>query len=157
MPLVFDPATSQEVQEFPETISGYYRVEGWQRRTPKQYLQFVVILWGADTHPEITNTQIRYILAGSPTPPIAISNARFIVLGPPEPRTGEWVPFARNLRRDWLEQWGSVPRRFEFLRVLFEVRYDEAPNLPPGGMGDVFFDDLYLGPAVGAETAVPMR
>jgi hypothetical protein len=154
VPTLVDPATHQEFQEFPETISGQYRVENWRRRTAKQYLQFVVILWASDLHPdqpEETNVQIRYVLAGASTPPLSLSNARYMIVGSPEPTTGTWVPFSRDLRKDWLEQWGALPRRFEFLRILFEVRYDDDPNLTPGSMGDVYFDDLYLGPsALGA-------
>jgi hypothetical protein len=152
-PTLLDPATHQEIQEFPETISGYYRVENWQRRLPKQYIQFVVILWGSDLHPdhpEETNTQIRYVLAGAETPPLTLTNAHYIILGPAEPRTGAWIPFARDLRKDWLEQWGELPKRYEFLRILFEVRYDDGKDVAPGPMADVYFDDLYLGPAADA-------
>jgi hypothetical protein len=149
-PTLVIPATQQEFQEFPETISGFYRVENWERRTAKQYIQFVVIVWASDLHPdqpEETNVQIRYVLAGASAPPLSLSNARYIILGPPEPATGSWIPFSRDLRKDWLEQWGALPRRFEFLRILFEVRYDDDDSLAPGPMGDVYFDDLYLGPA----------
>jgi len=151
VPSSVDPATKAEVQAFPETISGYYRVENWKRQVPKQYLQFVVILWASDLHTDVPNIQIRYLLAGTPTPPLELTNARYIVMGPPEPQTGAWVPFTRDLRKDWLEQWGALPRRFEFLRVLFEVRYDDGASAPPGPMGDVYFDDLYLGPAASAD------
>jgi hypothetical protein len=149
-PTVLEPATQLESQEFPETISGYYRVENWQRKTAKQYIQFVVILWASDMHPdkpEETNIQIRYVLAGASSPPLSISNAKYIILGPAEPQTGAWIPFSRNLQSDWVQQWGSLPHRFEYLRIFFEVRYDEAPYLPPGSLADVYFDDLYLGPA----------
>src|SRR3972149_7050201 len=32
--------------EFPEVLSGFYRVENWLRGTEKQYLQFVIIVAG---------------------------------------------------------------------------------------------------------------
>jgi hypothetical protein len=146
---VSDPAANAEVQGFPETISGFYRVENWQRRTAKQYLQFVVIVWTTES----TNIQIRYVLAGAPTPPLDLSNARYIVMGPAEPVTGAWVPFARDLRKDWLAQWGELPKRYEYFRILFEVRYDDGASAAPGHMGDVYFDDLYLGPAASATSA----
>jgi hypothetical protein len=163
-PTRVDLATHQEFQEFPETISGFYRVENWERRTAKQYIQFVVILWASDLHPdqpEETNVQIRYVLAGASAPPLSLSNARYIILGPSEPATGSWVPFSRDLRKDWLEQWGALPRRFEFLRILFEVRYDDDASITPGPMADVYFDDLYLGPSLsgnsGADPPTPGR
>jgi hypothetical protein len=152
VPTLMDSATHQETQEFPEAISGYYRVEEWQRRTAKQYVQFVVILWASDLQPDgpdETNIQIRYVLAGASAPPLSISNARYIILGPAEPRTHAWIPFSRDLRKDWLEQWGALPRRFEYLRILFEVRYDDDPSIEPGSMAKVYFDDLYVGPAAG--------
>jgi hypothetical protein len=147
VPYSYDAETKQEVQELPEIIAGQYRVETWSKRTPKQYIQFVVILWGSDQGSDVTNIQIRYLLAGAPAPPLNLMNAKYIVLDPAEPRVGSWISFARSLRKDWLEQWGSLPHHFEFLRILFEVRYDEAPDLPAGPLGDVSFDDLYLGPA----------
>ena len=156
LPTLLDAATHEEFQELPETISGYYRVENWERHTAKQYLQFVVVLWASDLHPEHpeqTNVQIRYVLAGASAPPLSLSNAHYYILGPPEPKTGVWLSFSRNLRKDWLEQWGALPRHFEFLRIFFEVRYDDDPDLAPGHMADVYFDDLYLGPASGDSLA----
>jgi hypothetical protein len=153
LPTLVSEGAHEEYQEFPETISGYYRVENWHRRTEKQYIQFVVILWASDLHPdqpEETNVQIRYVLAGATTPPLSLSNAKYIILGSPEPSVGTWIPFSRDLRKDWLEQWGALPHRYEFLRIFFEVRYDDAPALEPGSLAEVYFDDLYLGPASAA-------
>jgi len=131
----------------PKRLSGYYRVENWQRATEKQYLQFVLILWG-DPDPSIRrepNIQIRYLLAGVSAQPIEISNARFVVLGPQEPPQGEWVHFERDLHKDFLELWGHVPQRVEKMRVLFEVRYDGKQAGAGEGTADVYFDGLYLG------------
>jgi hypothetical protein len=149
----------QEVmpEELPELISGYYRVENWSKGTPKQYLQFVVILCrekegfdcrgGATNLPGEHNHQIRYILAGIDEEPFQIANAFFVFLSREEPRTGEWVYFERNLMDDFEELWGAVPEGFDKIRVLFEVRYDdkEAGTLP--AEADVYYDDLYMGPA----------
>jgi hypothetical protein len=140
----------QEIQpdEFPELISGYYRVGQWKRGTETQYLQFVVIAMGATNMPGgYPNYQIRYLLAGTSTPPLSISNAKFVFVGTEEPVPGGWVHFERNVRQDFIDQWGAVPQGFSMIRVLFEVRYDgkEAGVMDP--MADVFYDDLYLGPA----------
>lgn len=135
--------------EFPEFLSGYYRVEKWEKGTPKQYLQFVVIAFGVDNLPGgFPNHQIRYILAGIDSPPFPITNAHFIFLGKEEPALGEWVRFETNVREDFERLWGAAPEGFEKIRILFEVRWDSKT---PGNAAeaDVYYDDLYFGPAGG--------
>jgi len=140
----------QEVKprELPAVIAGYYRVENWNKGTKKQYLQFVVIVFGADNLPGgFVNHQIRYLLSGVEAPPFAIGNAHFVFLSRDDPPIGEWVPFQRNLREDFEKFWGAVPENFEHIRVLFEVRYDDK-DIGEGPLAaDVYYDDLYLGPA----------
>jgi len=136
-----------EPEEFPEVLSGFYRVENWKKETPKQYIQFVVIAFGVDNLPgAFPNHQIRYPLAGIDSPPFPIGNAHFIFLGRDEPVTGEWVPFEANIREDFLRLWGAVPEGFDKLRILFEVRWDDKEALATAE-ADAYFDDLYMGPA----------
>lgn len=147
----------QEVNptEFPEVISGYYRVENWVKGTPKQYLQFVVIVWGAENAPagshgqKFPNHQIRYLEAGIDKNPFAIANAKFIYLSKDDPVEGEWVPFKVNVKQDFLKQWGAVPTGYERIRLLFEVRYDDK-LAESKSEADVYYDDLYFGPAKGS-------
>lgn len=135
-------------EQFPEFLSGYYRVEDWKRGTAKQYLQFVVIVFGADgSSGGFPNNQIRYPLAGISEEPFDIANAKFVFVGTDEPATNTWVYFERNIRQDFLEQWGAVPEHFDKLRILFEVRYDDYEPLDDELEADVFYDDLYIGPA----------
>lgn len=139
----------QEVapEKFPEVVSGNYQVTEWTRGTALQYLQFVVIAFGADNMPDgFPNHQIRYILAGIDREPFRIDNARFVFLSREDPPLGQWVPFRANLRDDFQRLWGAVPEGYEKIRVLFEVRYDsKARGESPGA--DVYYDDLYLGAA----------
>jgi len=138
--------------EVPEVISGYYRVENWNKNTPKQYIQFVVIAFGAGNMPgNFPNHQIRYILSGLSEPPFEIANAFFQFLGPEEPVSGEWIRFEANLREDFQQLWGAVPQGFECLRFLFEVRYDNKVAGDGPAEADVYYDDLYLGPAPAPE------
>lgn len=144
-------------ERFPETISGWYRVERWDKSAPETdlYLQLVVIVWGDPRTPEIVsprrpirrlrNYQLRYYLAGLEEPAFSIRNARLLFVSRGPPPRGEWRRFEVPLRRDFEEQWGVVPEGFESLRVLFEARWD---NMPPGSSvhADVYFDDLYVGP-----------
>jgi hypothetical protein len=131
-------------KRFPKRLSGYYRVENWRRGTAKQYLQCVIIAWGDRAVSQYSNVQIRYILAGLTEPPFAINNARFVFLGDREPIQGRWVRFERDLRSDFLQQWGHIPENFEKIRVLCEARYDDKE---PGTVvsADVYYDALYLG------------
>ena len=43
--------------------------------------------------------------------------------------------------------WGAVPEGFDKMRVLFEVRYDEKQAGATPAEADVYYDDLYMGPA----------
>ena len=140
----------QEVtpQEFPELISGYYWVENWTRGTPKQYLQFVVVVFDVTNLPGgYSNHQIRYLLAGISEEPFPIANAYFVFLSKEDPRTGEWVYFERNIKQDFEQLWGAAPEGFSKMRLLFEVRYDEKQAGPAPANADVYYDDLYMGPA----------
>jgi len=145
---VFGVVQEVQPQELPELISGYYRVAQWTRGTDIQYLQFAVIVTGATNAPQgFPNHQIRYILAGIDRPPFAISNAKFIFVGTEEPAPDGWVYFERNVRQDFIDQWGAVPEGFSKIRVLFEVRYDGKEEGVTDPSADVFYDDLYLGSA----------
>jgi hypothetical protein len=139
--------------EFPEVISGYYRVENWLKGTPKQYLQFVVIAFGSDNLPReiggspVNNHQIRFLLAGIDAPPFPISNAHFVFLSEEEPVTNQWVRFERNIKQDFERLWGVAPEGFLCLRLLFEVRFDSKAEGEGPAEADVYYDDLYMGPA----------
>ena len=138
----------QEVttEQLPEILSGHYQVTAWTPGTRLQYLQFVVIVFGADNLPGgYPNHQIRYILAGIDEEPFAIDNAHFVFLGGEDPPLERWVPFEANVRDDFERLWGAAPKGFDKIRVLFEVRYDsKAPGESPEA--DVYYDDLYFGP-----------
>jgi hypothetical protein len=139
----------QEVDpaEFPELISGYYRVDNWQRGAEKQYLQFAVIAFApTNLGNQYPNYQMRYPLAGISKAPFEIANAFFHFLGSDEPRQGEWVYFEANVKADFEQYWMAAPAGYSKIRVLFEVRYDDKA---PGNAAeaDVYYDDLYMGPA----------
>ena len=133
--------------EFPELISGYYRVDSWKRGAAKQYLQFAVIVFDpANLGRQYPNYQMRYPLAGISEEPFPIENAFFRFLGTEDPRLGEWVYFEANIKNDFQQFWRAVPQGYSKIRVLFEVRYDDkAPGT--AAEADVFYDDLYMGPA----------
>jgi hypothetical protein len=133
-----------ELDRFPDFVSGYYYVDHWDRACDKQYIQMVAIVLGDEQRPGWTNHQIRYPLAGIDVRPFRINNARFMFLGTDEPETGKWIHFQRDLAADFQEAWGSVPAKFEALRIYFEVRYDEAPTAG-AHMAEVYFDDITLG------------
>lgn len=150
-----------EPSELPEVLSGEYFVENWVPGTKSQYLQFVVIIWADDvaalpTCPPTNeapngapcpNYQIRYLLAGINEDPFQISNAKFVYVSSDPPVQGEWVHFERNVKEDFQMFWGGVPKNVTKIRLLFEVRYDnKAPGEGPLE-ADVYYDDLYFGPA----------
>ena len=138
---------------FPETLSGWYRVDRWSGVPAGAflYMQAVVIAWGdprttklVPGTPDINNYQIRFILAGTPTAPFALTNARFEFLTREAPKMGEWVFFDIPVRQKFLEDWGVVPDKFEFVRLLFEARWDGLPEGTPVD-AQVTYDDLFFG------------
>ena len=140
----------QEVapKEMPEVVSGYYRSDNWLSGTPIQYLQFVAIVVGAANRPpSFPNHQIRYLLAGIDQEPFQIDNAKFVFLSKDDPEQGKWIHFQRDLRKDFKDLWGDVPKDFTCIRFLFEVRYDSKVSGDGPAQADAYYDDLYLGPA----------
>ncbi|MGD0764943.1 MAG: hypothetical protein ABR978_01395 [Dehalococcoidia bacterium] len=148
---VFGAVQDLPANQFPEFVSGFYRVENWQKATPLQYLQFVVIAFTTDpTTGASSNTQIRYLLAGIDTEPFRIDNAKFVFLTKAEPAVGEWVYFERDVQEDFVQLWGSVPQGLDHVRMFFEARYDSPTATQPQIGGDVYYDDLYAGPKADA-------
>lgn len=147
----------QEVspEEFPEVVSGFYRVENWQRGTPLQYLQFVIIALEPQNFDlsSVSNYQLRYVIAGVDAPPLSIGNAHYVFLSRDDPVIGEWTHFTANVHDDFQRLWNRVPEDFKTLRLLFEVRWDHKSAGSGLARADVYWDDLYIGDAAGAPSA----
>lgn len=138
----------------PERVGGWYRVDRWEKSDPRihLYLQFVAIVWGDPRTPEIVNPkrpprnlenyQLRYYLAGADRPAFQLLNGVVLLVSPELPEIGQWTHFEVSLKDDLLEYWQVVPEGHEYIRLLFEARWD---RLPPGGSiaAEVTFDDLY--------------
>ena len=54
--------------------------------------------------------------------------------------------FETNIKEDFLEKWKAVPEGYSKIRVLFEARYDDK-EAGIASEADVYYDDLYMGPA----------
>lgn len=138
----------------PERVGGWYRVDRWQKSDPDThlYLQLAAIVWGDPRTPEIVspqrpprnlaNYQLRYYLAGAERPAFRLLNGRVIHVSREQPEIGKWVHFEVKLREDLLRYWSVIPEGHDFIRLLFEARWD---GLTPGQSvtADVTFDDLY--------------
>lgn len=138
----------------PERIGGWYRVDRWEKSDPntKLYLQFVAIVWGDPRAPEIVspsrpprnlnNYQLRYYLAGAASPAFRLLNAGIIHVTREQPEIGKWTHFEVPLREDLMRYWSAEPQGHEYIRLLFEARFD---RLAPGATvaADVTYDDLY--------------
>jgi hypothetical protein len=57
------------------------------------------------------------------------------------------VPFQANVKEDFQRLWKLVPEDYGKLRLLFEVRWDAKTPSDGAPSGDVYYDDLYAGPA----------
>jgi len=131
--------------QFPEIVRGWYLVENWERGSPKQYLQFVTIVWGG--HAKYKNYQIRYILAGVTTPPYDMVNVKYLFAPncAETPKQSRWIYFEVPIKDEFLRHWGMVPTGYDKIDVFFEARYDTAPATGKKACADVYFDDLYIG------------
>ena len=69
---------------------------------------------------------------------------KFVLAGPVDPTTDEWVPFEFDIHQAMTEKWGSVPTNVSSIRVMFEARFDAIQPVKPI-RGNIYFDDLYLG------------
>jgi hypothetical protein len=83
-------------------------------------------------------------LAGIDKPPLQIANARYRLVAGPEIGEEKWIRFDLDLHADFQRQWGSVPKGYSKIRVLFEVRYDEKEAGDGEVRADAYYDDLYL-------------
>lgn len=138
----------------PSRVGGWVRVDRWEKSAPDAslYLQLVAIVWGDPRTPELVspkhpprrlqNYQLRYYLGGASAPAFRLLNARILLHAKELPKLGEWTHFEVPLSDDLLRGWGVLPEGHDFLRLLFEARWD---NLPPGASvaADVYLDDLY--------------
>ncbi len=133
---------------FPRSLSGRYRVESWQRGTPNQYVQLVVMAFLPKNFPEMGRlaVQMAFVLTGVSDPPFEISNRHFAFEGPYEPERGSWISFDIDLHEAFRTHWGKVPEGSESLRVFAEARFDGYRRGRDGhALADVYFDALYLG------------
>jgi hypothetical protein len=158
---VYGVVQEPDPEHFPDTLSGWYRVETWDTAAAatQLYCQVVVIVWGDprtpelvspdDPDPKLQNYQIRYYLTGVTQPPFIVANARHLfVARQASPPLGQWVRFEIPVKRDFQEHWGVVPESYDFIRVMFEARWDGKPD-GSGVSADVYFDDLFFGPSRG--------
>lgn len=134
--------------EFPEVISGFYRVENWTKGAERQSIQVAVIVLGAtNLRGEFPNHQVHYILGGVAPEAGSETNIRNVYLGDEEPNQNQWIPFQGDVRQDFIDLWGAPPEGYELIRVLFETRFEDKEEGSAPVRGDIYLDDLYLGPS----------
>lgn len=155
-------------EAFPETLSGWYRVEKWQAEAPETglFVNILVYVMGDPRTMEIVRPDdpnagpppaqypgyaVSYRLAGdlSATQELVEAqeeswgNVGTRDLGVGAPRAGEWVRFELPLRADFEEIWGVVPSGYGSLRIILQTLWMDRPA-GSEVMADVYFDDLEL-------------
>ena len=131
---------SVNTAEFPEFLSGYYRVDSWPD-DGSAYLQFSV---RAPTGSFTLAPEIRFVIAGASGEPERSPGVPYVHLSRDAPVVGEWTYFAYPLRQAFIERLAVVPETWASIDVTVEAR--SAPGAPPVV---AYFDDLYLGSQIG--------
>jgi hypothetical protein len=131
----------------PRTLSGHYRVDSWIRHARVQYIQVVVMAFGASNFTELgASAQLAFVLAGIDEPYFKIDNRRYAFAGPLQPEFERWIPFEFDLHEAFERHWGKIPVDIEKVRFFAEARFD---NFVHGGgrraRALVYFDALRLG------------
>jgi hypothetical protein len=132
----------------PRVLRGRYRVDRWERGTPLQYVQIVVMSMNPLNFPQwrSASVQVAFVLAGIDQPPFDIANRRFDFLGPVEPERGRWIPFEIDLQEAFERHWTHLPRDGSAVRVFLEARFDGFEDRGDHrARADVYFDALHLG------------
>jgi hypothetical protein len=154
---------AQEISppRFPDRIAGRYRVERWENTPDPGALQLQIIIGVVgdprileivqsddpdepEAHPDLDNYQLRYQLAGPTEEPEDGGNIRNRVIGKGPPELGNWVRFDLPVKSDFEQSWGGVPANYRYLRVMFNVRWDDKEE-GAALHADVYYDDLFFG------------
>jgi hypothetical protein len=133
-------AQSASAAEFPEFLSGYYRVDSWPDDGSAS-LQFSV---RAPSGSFSLAPEIRFLIAGASSEPEPSPRVPYVYLSRDAPVVGEWTYFAYPLRQAFIERLAAVPASWASIDVTVEAR--SAPGAPPVV---AYFDDLYLGSQIG--------
>lgn len=141
---------SQEIlgSDFPEVVSGYYRVDDWQTGGAPAYLQFVVEVVGGDFADGMDVHEVRFVIAGIQQEPLFLPQARYVLLDRAAPKTDRWTYFAYPVDKAFETRWGIAPAAWQRLRVSFELRYDDRAAGPIDTLATAHYDDLYAGPQI---------
>ena len=132
--------------EFPEYLSGFYRVDDWRPAATYQYIQAVVAVHGGDFGDAFPVHEIRFALAGLTRTPFVVPYAQFVFLNRAAPVLHQWVYFDYPLRQAFTTGPGKLPTRWDSIDIRLEVRYDAKTAVEGATSGQVYFDDLYAGP-----------
>ncbi len=125
--------------EFPEFLSGFYRVDDWPGGGA--YLQFTVR--AATARFEVV-PEVRFIIAGIGSEAAPSSAAPAVFLSRDAPATGEWTYFAYPLRKAFLDKLAALPATWASVDISLELR-----TLSGVVQTTAYFDDIYLGTQVG--------
>lgn len=125
--------------EFPEFLSGFYRVDDWP--AGGAYLQFTVR--AATARYEVV-PEVRFIIAGTGSEAAPSSPAPAVFLSRAAPATSEWTYFAYPLRKAFFDKTAALPATWASVEVSLELR-----SLSGAVQTTAYFDDMYLGTQIG--------
>ena len=130
--------------EFPEFVSGFYRVDDWQPRAQFRYLYVSVTVAGGDFPGGARFHELR-ILVGAPTEPPLLPNLTFAFLRRDPPVLHHWTYFGFPLKTTFQSHFAYLPPHWDAIYITVGVRSDLSDASRTSGSADVVFDDLYAG------------
>jgi len=121
--------------EFPQFVSGFYRVESWPDDGPA-LLSFTITVTGADGALD----RIRFVLGASEQASATVQVSDTVFLNRDRPERGRWMYFGYPLWEAWIAWRGQIPVAWQSIDISVIV---EGPGIVAQ------FDELYAGPQVG--------
>ncbi len=131
--------------EFPEFVSGFYRITDWQPRATFQYVYFTVTVHGGDFGNGAPAHEIRFVI-GAAIEPSLEPDVQYVFLSRNPPALGRWTYFSYPVRQAFADRFQHVPARWTSVDIGIGVRLDGRDVQDAPASADVQYDDLYAGP-----------
>lgn len=127
--------------DFPDFVSGYYRVPRWSAGTSARFLAFSVTMHGGQFEDGLAQHTVHFEIGGMAAAPDSMPPGEaYVFLSRAAPVTNSWQYFGYPVKTAFTAAFGPVPPTWDSVDVAFQAQTGAVA-------GDAAsFDDLYAGP-----------